>query len=86
VFIPIFLLLLLAGGLLSLALRDFVAPLQIQGNRACRPAAEVLLVLVRRYPMVFFLYAVLKIVFGVLGAPCCSSPPAPPAVASSCPW
>jgi hypothetical protein len=66
VFIPIFLVLLLASGLLSIALRDFVAPLQIQGGLACRPAAELLLQLVRRFPMVFFLYVVLKIVFGVL--------------------
>ena len=66
VFIPIFLVLLLASGLLSLALHDFVAPLQIQQRLACRPAAVLLFGLVRRFPMVFFLYVVLKIVFGVL--------------------
>jgi hypothetical protein len=66
VYIPLFLVLLLASGLWSLALRDFVAPLQIQQDLACRPAAHLLFGLVRRFPMVFFLYVVLKIVFGVL--------------------
>ena len=65
VFIPVFLVLLLLSGLVSLALRDFVAPLQIERGLACRPAALLLLSLVRRFPMVFFLYVALKILFGV---------------------
>jgi hypothetical protein len=65
-FIPVFLVILLGSGLVSLALRDFVAPLQVQQDLACRPAAELLLSLVRGHPMVFFVYVVLKVVFGVL--------------------
>lgn len=66
VFIPIFLVLLLLSGLVSLALRDFVAPLQVERGLACRPAAVLLLDLVRRFPMAFFLYVALKIVFGLI--------------------
>jgi hypothetical protein len=65
-FIPVFLVILLGSGVLSLALRDFVAPLQVQQDLTCRRAAELLVVLVRNHPMVFFVYVVLKVVFGVL--------------------
>jgi len=65
VLVPIFLLVLLAGGLAAMALRDFVAPLQMHGQTTCGPAVRLLVALVRIHPVAFLLYLVLKIVFGV---------------------
>jgi hypothetical protein len=65
-FIPMFLVLLLASGLVSLAMRDFVAPLQVHSQEGCPQAARRLWRLVRLHPMAFFLYVVLKVVFGVV--------------------
>ncbi len=64
-FTPILLLLLLALPLLALArlaLRDFVAPLQLATGLACGPAARVLESLVMQQPGAFVLYLLLKLV------------------------
>ena len=61
--VPAFVVVLLAGGLGALALRDFVAPLQMHTGEPCAAAVRRLLVLVRAYPVPFFLYVVLKIAF-----------------------
>ncbi len=66
VFIPLFLAVLLGSGLLSMALRDFVAPLQVHQGLGCRQAAAILQRLVRQHPMAFFVYVVLKVVFGLV--------------------
>jgi len=63
--VPVFLLVLLAGGLAAVALRDFVAPLQMHGQVACGPAVRLFVSLLRAHPVPFLLYLVLKIVFGV---------------------
>jgi hypothetical protein len=64
--VPFFFLVLLGAGLASLALRDFVAPLQMHAGLACGPAARILLGLARTWPLPFFLYLVLKMVFGIV--------------------
>jgi hypothetical protein len=66
VLVPAFIAVLLAGGLGAVALRDFVAPLQIHLQVGCRPAVRVFVELVRAYPLPFLLYVVLKIVFEVV--------------------
>lgn len=70
--LPVFLLLLLALPLLALAglaLRDFVAPLQIAARLPCGEAARRFEGLVVAQPGAFVLYLLLKIVFRmVLGA------------------
>ena len=63
--IPLFFLLLLAGSLASVALRDFVAPLQMHTRTSCGPAVQLLLSLVRVHPVPFLLYVLLKVVFEV---------------------
>ncbi len=63
--VPVFFLVLLASGLAALALRDFVAPLQVYGGTGCRPAVELLWALVRAHPVPFLVYVVLKIAFGI---------------------
>ena len=65
VLIPVFFLLLLAGGLSALALRDFVAPLQMFTGTSCGPAVRLLVTLVRAHPVPFLLYVMLKVVFEV---------------------
>lgn len=65
VLIPAFLLVLVAGGIAAIALRDFVAPLQMHGSLSCGAAVRVLRTLVRAHPGAFVLYLVLKIVFGL---------------------
>ena len=57
--------LLLAGGLSAMALRDFVAPLQMFTGTSCGPAAALLVALVRAHPVPFLLYVLLKVVFEV---------------------
>ena len=47
--------------LASVALRDFVAPLQMATGRSCGEAIRVLLGLVRAHPGVFVVYVLLKI-------------------------
>ena len=63
--VPLFFLLLLAGSLASVALRDFVAPLQMHTRTSCGPAVQLLWSLVRVHPVPFLLYVLLKVVFEV---------------------
>jgi hypothetical protein len=56
---------LLAGGVGAIALRDFVAPLQMHTGTGCGPAIRLFLALVRAHPVPFLLYLLLKVVFGV---------------------
>jgi hypothetical protein len=65
VLVPVFCLLLLAGGLSAMALRDFVAPLQMFTGTSCGPAVRILIGLVRAHPVPFLLYVLLKVVFEV---------------------
>jgi hypothetical protein len=65
VLVPVFLLLLVAGGLSAMALRDFVAPLQMFTGTSCGPAVRLFAALVRAHPVPFLLYVLLKIVFEV---------------------
>jgi hypothetical protein len=65
VLVLVFFLLLLAGGLSAIALRDFVAPLQMFTGTSCGPAVRILVGLVRTHPVPFLLYVLLKVVFGV---------------------
>lgn len=63
--VPVLLLLLLAIPLLvlaGLALRDFVAPLQMATGLSCGQAARVLEGLIVEYPGVFLIYLLLKLV------------------------
>jgi hypothetical protein len=66
VLVPAFVLGLVAGGLGAMALRDFVAPLQVHGQTSCGAAITLLTTLVRTYPLAFVLYVILKIVFEVV--------------------
>jgi hypothetical protein len=65
VLVPLLLLLILAGGLLSLALRDFAAPIQMAAGVSCGAALRLVVGLVRAHPLAFFLYVVLKVAFGI---------------------
>jgi hypothetical protein len=65
VLVPGFLIVLVGGGLAALALRDFVAPIQMHSHVSCGDAVHLTVALVKRYPGPLFLYLVLKIVFGV---------------------
>ncbi|MCG6927384.1 MAG: hypothetical protein LJF30_19000 [Acidobacteria bacterium] len=66
--LPVLVLLALALPLLalaSLALRDFVAPLQLATGLRCGQAARVLESLVTQHPGAFVIYLLLKLVFSV---------------------
>lgn len=63
--VPLLFLLLLAAGLSSMALRDFVAPLQMFTGTSCGPAVRLLVDLVRAHPVPFLLFVLLKVVFEV---------------------
>jgi hypothetical protein len=52
-------------ALASLALRDFVAPLQLATGLRCGQAARVLESLVTQHPGAFVIYLLLKLVFSV---------------------
>ena len=65
VLVPVLLLLILAGALLSVALRDFAAPIQMAAGVGCTAALRLVAGLVRAHPLAFFLYVVLKVVFGI---------------------
>jgi hypothetical protein len=56
----------LAVSLFSLALRDFVAPLQLHTGRPCGEALRLFLRLLRAHPGVFVVYVLLKIGFAVV--------------------
>jgi hypothetical protein len=62
---PLLLALILGATLLSLALRDFVAPIQLAGRVACGEAFSRFLDLLRAQPGAFAIYLVLKILFTV---------------------
>jgi len=64
--VPLLFLLLLAAGLSSMALRDFVAPLQMFTGTSCGPAVRLFAGLVRAHPVPFLLFVLLKIVFEVV--------------------
>jgi hypothetical protein len=59
------LMLVLAAALASLALRDFVAPIQMRAGVSCGAAIGLFLVLLRAHPGAFILYVVLKVVFAL---------------------
>ena len=63
--LPGFLLLLVVAALLSLALRDFVAPLQLARKVSCGDALREFGVLLKANLFLFILYVVLKIAFHV---------------------
>ena len=65
VLIPVFFLLLLAGSLAAVGLRDFVAPLQMFTGTSCGPAVRLFVSLVRAHPVPFLLYVLLKVVLEV---------------------
>jgi hypothetical protein len=65
VLVPLLLLLIVAAGLLSLAFRDFAAPIQMVAGVSCGAALRLVARLVRAHPLAFFLYVVLKVVFGI---------------------
>jgi hypothetical protein len=65
VLIPVFILLLVGASLLSLALRDFAAPIQVARKISCGAALLIVRDLVRAQPLVFFLYVVLKVCYGI---------------------
>jgi hypothetical protein len=63
VLVVVFLVLLLLATLASLALRDFVAPLQMNTASSCGAAVTLFLGLLRAHPGAFAVYVLLKIVF-----------------------
>ena len=63
--VPVFLLLLLAGVVASIGLRDFVAPLQWKAGLACGDAIRLLVSLLKAYPGPFVVYLLLKIAFAI---------------------
>ena len=66
VLVPLLVAVIVAAALLSLALRDFAAPIQIAANVGCGTAMRMTVALVRRHPLAFFLYVALKVVFGLV--------------------
>jgi hypothetical protein len=56
------------GGLASLVLRDFVAPLQLLYRTPCGPALRTFMGLLRQQPGAFIVYVLLKLVFTLLAA------------------
>ena len=65
VLVPLLILLIIAASLLSVALRDFAAPVQMAAHVDCGAALRLVAGLVRAHPLAFFLYVVLKVVFGI---------------------
>jgi hypothetical protein len=63
VLLPLFLLLVVCGSLVSVALRDFVAPLQWKLGLPCGEAIRAFAAIFRAQPGVFVVYVLLKIVF-----------------------
>jgi hypothetical protein len=64
--VPWVVLLIVAAALLSVALRDFAAPIQMAAGLSCGDALRRVGQLVRAHPLAFFLYVVLKVVFGIV--------------------
>ncbi len=65
VLVPLLLAVFVAAALLSVGLRDFAAPIQMAAGVDCGAALRLLGGLVRRHPLAFFLYVVLKIALGL---------------------
>jgi hypothetical protein len=65
VLLPLLLLLIVSVSLLSVALRDFAAPIQLSAGVDCGQALRRVAALVRAHPLAFFIYVVLKVVFGI---------------------
>ena len=65
VVVPLLILMVVAAALLSVALRDFVAPIQMAAGVTCGEGLRRVSALVRAHPMAFFLYVMLKVVFGI---------------------
>jgi len=63
--LPLFCLAVLALVLLSVALRDFVAPLQMRYRISCGAGLEILIDVLKANPGTFVLYLLLKMVFVV---------------------
>ncbi len=63
VLLPLFLALAVGGALVSVALRDFVAPLQWKLGLDCGEAVRRFVALLRAQPGAFAVYVLLKIVF-----------------------
>jgi hypothetical protein len=66
ILVGLFLILVLASALASLALRDFVAPIQMSAGLPCGAAFGVFLGLLRAHPGPFVVYVLLKIVFAMV--------------------
>jgi hypothetical protein len=62
----LFLALVVGASLASVALRDFVAPLQVKAGVGCREAMRILSGLVRAHPGAFAVYVLLKIAFSMV--------------------
>jgi len=62
----LFFALIVTAGLASLALRDFVAPLQVRAGVGCGDAIRLLRTLVRTHAGVFVVYVLLKIAFSIV--------------------
>lgn len=62
----VFLILFLASSLASVALRDFVAPLQMKTASSCGAAVDLFLGLLRAHPGTFVVYVLLKIVYALV--------------------
>ena len=60
------LVLVVAAALASLALRDFVAPIQMRTGESCGAAIGLFLALLRLHPGAFVLYVILKVVFAMV--------------------
>jgi len=65
VLLPLLALAVLAATLASVALRDFVAPLQLRHRCSCGEAVELLRPLLEARPGAFAVYALLKLAFSV---------------------
>lgn len=63
--VPLFLLLLLVSTLLSLALRDFVAPIQLSRGTGCGEGILAFWELLKARPGPFALYVLLKLAFSI---------------------
>jgi hypothetical protein len=63
--IPVFVLLLMAGVVASIGLRDFAAPLQWKMGLGCGDAVRLLVSLVRADPGPFLVYLLLKVAFAI---------------------
>lgn len=66
VLVPLLILLIVGAALLSVALRDFAAPIQIAAGVACGDALRLVWGLARAHPLAFFLYLVLKVCYGIV--------------------